>query len=310
MKISICVPVYNAGAYIEKCAKALLEQTHPEMELIFVDDGSKDDSADKLEALGCKVIRLPKNCGRIAARFAALEAATGDYVGFVDADDWVDKDCYAKCAAAAQEADADAVVFQYVDVDPMTGESSPARKVAADCAEPKAFIEQSFYSPGFNSLCNKIFRTSLAKKWLTDSLPEIAVGEDLALTMHFLSRAKKLAFVDEPLYMYRKTANSISVECSKRTVGDMITSIKYVEAHFAVPKSKLDIMKVHALWASFRCGDYTIADLKSIADNLSIDYAHVGKVPKVKKLVLPLAEKFPTLGRQMVLMIEGIRKHV
>ena len=96
--ISVIVPVYNAGDYFNHCVDSILNQTYKRIELILVDDGSTDDSRARCDEFAksdnrIKVIHKA-NGGAASARNAGLDAATGDYIGFVDADDWIDSDMY------------------------------------------------------------------------------------------------------------------------------------------------------------------------------------------------------------------------
>ncbi len=96
--ISVIVPVYNAGDYFNHCVDSILNQTYKRIELILVDDGSTDDSGARCDEFAksdnrIKVIHKA-NGGAASARNAGLDAVTGDYIGFVDADDWIDSDMY------------------------------------------------------------------------------------------------------------------------------------------------------------------------------------------------------------------------
>ena len=96
--ISIIVPVYNPGAYFDKCINSIINQTYKNLEIILVDDGSTDDTPSNCDLLAKQDHRInvihKKNGGAASARNVGLDAATGDYIGFVDADDWIDSDMY------------------------------------------------------------------------------------------------------------------------------------------------------------------------------------------------------------------------
>ena len=108
--VSVIVPVYNMEKYLEECIRSLAEQTLPDIELIFVDDGSQDASPRILEAYRTKyperirVITQP-NGGQGSARNAGIRAARGEYVGFVDSDDYVDRRMYAAMYTKASSDD-------------------------------------------------------------------------------------------------------------------------------------------------------------------------------------------------------------
>ena len=120
--VSVIVPVYNMEKYLEECIRSLAEQTLPDIELIFVDDGSVDASPRILEAYRTKyperirVITRP-NGGQGSARNAGIRAARGEYVGFVDSDDYVDRRMYAAMYTKASSDDLDLVEcdFHYLE---------------------------------------------------------------------------------------------------------------------------------------------------------------------------------------------------
>ena len=96
--ISIIVPVYNVEAYLHQCLQSILDQTYTNLEIIVVDDGSTDHSpaiCDHFAALDARVkVIHKKNGGQSAARNIGLDTASGEYIGFVDSDDWIDNDMY------------------------------------------------------------------------------------------------------------------------------------------------------------------------------------------------------------------------
>ena len=96
MLISVIVPVYNAGVYLEKCVNSILDQTFTDYELILVDDGSTDQSGALCDEFAQKDPRVlvihQKNAGSSAARNAGIKASKGSFLSFVDSDDWVDPD--------------------------------------------------------------------------------------------------------------------------------------------------------------------------------------------------------------------------
>lgn len=117
-KISIIIPVYNVEAYLPKCLDSVLSQTFTDFEVICVNDGSPDHVSDILEEYANKDSRLvvisQENFGASVARNNALDRATGDYIMFVDADDWIDKETCEIAYQAATEHNADVVLWDYV----------------------------------------------------------------------------------------------------------------------------------------------------------------------------------------------------
>ena len=114
VKISIIVPVYNTAKYLDKCIQTLIKQTLEDIEIIFIDDGSEDGSAEILKNYAKndkRISILNQNHKRQgAARNYGLSIAQGEYIGFVDADDWVELDMFEKLYYPAKETDSDIVM--------------------------------------------------------------------------------------------------------------------------------------------------------------------------------------------------------
>ena len=109
MRVSVIVPVYNAATYLPACIASLRAQTMEDIELIFVDDASTDGSLALLrraqeQDVRVRVIAFPENRGVSCARNAGLDAATGEFVGFCDADDWVERGMFARLYEEARRA--------------------------------------------------------------------------------------------------------------------------------------------------------------------------------------------------------------
>lgn len=194
MKLSVIVPVYNVEKYLSACVDSLLQQTLQELEIFLVDDGSKDGSGKIADAYAArfpekiKVLHID-NGGQGRARNFALPLATGEYLGFVDSDDWVMPDMYEKLCHRADESGADIVACDFLEHFE-DGSENPV---------PGAFQDHPLSFAG--SCCNKVFRASL-----TDGLrfPEHLWYEDFYYSAVMLIRAKHTEYIREPLYIYRR----------------------------------------------------------------------------------------------------------
>lgn len=113
MKLSIIIPVYQAGKYLKKCIESILDQTFTDFELILVDDGSNDGSEKICNEYAKKDERIKvihqKNQGVSSARNAGMECAGGEYIAFVDADDWIEADMFEQCMDAMEQHKVDVV---------------------------------------------------------------------------------------------------------------------------------------------------------------------------------------------------------
>lgn len=219
MKLSIIVPVYKVEEYLGECVDSLLSQTIDDYEIILVDDGSPDNSgkiADEYAAANPDMIRVLHidNGGQGRARNFALDIAKGDFVGFVDSDDWVTHDMYEKMYTRAAETGADVVVCDFMER-------------FADGREsmlPASLQDNWLGSAG--SSCNKIFRRSLIGEL---RFPVGLWYEDFYFSAVMLLRSKHTEFIAEPLYIYRRGQESTMHNNNAAKNLDMLTIMDMLE---------------------------------------------------------------------------------
>ena len=219
MKLSIIVPVYKVEEYLGECVDSLLSQTIDDYEIILVDDGSPDNSgkiADEYAAVNPDMIRVLHidNGGQGRARNFALDIAKGDFVGFVDSDDWVTHDMYEKMYTRAAETGADVVVCDFMER-------------FADGREsmlPASLQDNWLGSAG--SSCNKIFRRSLIGEL---RFPVGLWYEDFYFSAVMLLRSKHTEFIAEPLYIYRRGQESTMHNHNAAKNLDMLTIMEMLE---------------------------------------------------------------------------------
>ena len=208
MKISLIIPVYNVENYLDRCLQSVENQTYKEAEAIIVNDGSTDNSykiIDKFVARNGNFITYKtENNGLGGARNYGLTKATGEYVIFLDSDDYIAEDCIESFVTAAEENDSDIVVCNSCDV------SEDGRPLQYSINNKSNLTTSLNESPEIlrNRLCawGKMYRKSLfeglgyvAREWY----------EDLRLTPKLYLRAKKITFIDKSLFFYVQRAGSI-----------------------------------------------------------------------------------------------------
>ena len=220
MKLSVIVPVYNVEKYLAECVDSLLNQTLMDMEIILVDDGSKDSSgaicdhyaAENPGKVKCLHI---DNGGQGRARNFALPMAQGEYLGFVDSDDWVLPDMYEKLCSRADETGADIVACDFLEC----FDDGTEREV------PGAFQDHPLSFAG--SCCNKVFRASLVKGL---RFPEERLWyEDFYFSAVMLIRAKDTEYLRKPLYIYRRGQPSTMHNNNAAKNLDMIRIMNMLE---------------------------------------------------------------------------------
>ena len=114
-KISVIIPVYNVEPYLRQCLDSVVNQTYKNLEIIIIDDGSPDNCGAICDEYAAKDKRIQvihkENCGLSAARNDGLARATGEWIAFVDSDDWCELDLYEKAIACAEKTDPDIVLY-------------------------------------------------------------------------------------------------------------------------------------------------------------------------------------------------------
>lgn len=193
MKLSVIVPVYKAEAYLRECVDSILNQTEKDLEIILVNDGSPDSSGDICAEF---VARYPDkitlitldNGGQGRARNHGIDVAKGDFLSFIDSDDFIEPDMYELMLAAAERECADIVVC---DMEKRYDDGRVEYVKSALQEDPMAAV---------GSASNKIFKRSLVGD------VRFPVGlwyEDFSFSAKLAMLSEKTAFVNEPLYIYR-----------------------------------------------------------------------------------------------------------
>ena len=216
-KISVIIPAYNAERYIERTLNDLICQTYKNLEIIVVDDGSTDRTGmicDEVAEKNPSIVVIHKQNGGVSsARNCGLEMATGDYIGFVDADDRVDSEMYEIMANVAIKNDSDLVACGFVQE--FTEEiqiiehhdSLPEVKNYVGRDQCIQAIECNQESIGTYSW-NKIFcRSQIGDLRFPE---DMALNEDTFFIYHFMNKAKKANFQKVPLYHYRYVRTSLT----------------------------------------------------------------------------------------------------
>ncbi len=213
--VSVIIPVYNVEQYVGRCVRSLFSQTLDDIEFIFIDDCSPDNSVTVVREVlenefparkpQARFFRMPVNSGQAAVRMKGLGLATGDYVIHCDADDeLLSPDAYGRMYGKAVAGNLDIVSCNYLVEDA----SGQERLVREECTD----VRQLLLDEVQGSLCCRLVRLSLLK----DILPPAGnMGEDLVISVQATLRAKASGHVDEAFYLYRYRANSISKERGK-----------------------------------------------------------------------------------------------
>ena len=208
--ISIIVPIYNVGKYLPRCIESILNQTFNNFELILVNDGSTDNSGVVCDDYAKKDTRIKiihkSNGGVSSARNAGLYVAKGEYIGFVDPDDYIDKNMYEKLYRLCIDNNSDIAICRFnreINGKIQNKESTEEIIELNNMEAMNELFKGNLYR---FSLCNKLF----SKKCFNDVLfPEGRIHEDLSTTYKLFANSKKAVYIDYYGYIYVKRENSI-----------------------------------------------------------------------------------------------------
>lgn len=221
--ISVIVPVYKVEKYLRWCLDSLAAQTLDDIEIIIVDDGSPDGCPAICDEYAAKDARMKvvhkENGGLLSARKAGLAASCGDYIGFVDGDDWVEPDTFLNMYKAVCEYSPDMVLSDFLcdygdRAEPSNQcfeEGFYGRERLEKEIFPRMLFDGRFYSFGVNPNCwSKLVRRELIKKNLLPVDERIRMGEDAAFIYPCLLDSQSISCLKTPTYHYRITGQSMS----------------------------------------------------------------------------------------------------
>lgn len=202
-KISIIVPLYNVEKYLDNAIRHLLNQTYTNLEIILVDDGSTDSSGQMCDEYAAQDSRIrvihKKNGGTSSARNCGIEAATGDYIGFLDADDYVSETMYEVLHRTINENNCIVaqVMFRYIDEEGKEiNDPYPASKYVGFLPRSEMFRLLMLHI-GDSSLCTKLIRADFMKKFRFE---ENRLNEDFELVLRMLGQVDGVYSVGEVHY--------------------------------------------------------------------------------------------------------------
>ena len=252
-KLSIIVPVYGVEKYIDKCLNSLVKQSLKEIEIIVVNDGTKDNSQKIIDKYVKKYpdkikSYIKENGGQGSARNYGLKKTTGEYIGYVDSDDFVEKDMYKKLYNKAKENNYDIVVCGNYNV----SEDYQNKNIDAFINNYNTDLENIFF--GKMAVWNKIYKRDILIKNKLE-FKEKVWYEDLAFTLKAIMNSNTFAFIDEPLYDYLiregSTMNNSNVQRNLEILdafNDILSYIKHnkKEEYF----SKIEFLAIDHIYIS------------------------------------------------------------
>lgn len=217
--ISVIVPAYNVKAYLTKCITSIRNQSYKNIEIIIVDDGSTDGTAELCSQLQKKDARIKvlhkENGGAVSARKAGIVQAKGEYTLYVDGDDWIESNMICQMFNSLQGADVviggatrefgETIIYERNQVKSGVFEGEKLRELYKKMIYTGDFFERGILP----YVCGKLIRTSILKRHQLQVPNQIRVGEDPACLYPMLLEAKKIVVMSECLYHYQIRGNSV-----------------------------------------------------------------------------------------------------
>lgn len=216
---SILVPVYQVEDYVEECIQSVLKQTYQNWELILVDDGSRDRSGEICDRYAEQYENIhvyhKENRGQLHTRIYALERAKGMYCVFLDSDDMLKEHALEMLRQTIEKYDCDCVIYGYERV--LDGQVVERTTEDACCITDKRDLYRKVFLRAFeySSLCRKAVRKSIFQNIDYDAYYHIVVSEDLLQSLEVFKESRKVAFIEDRLYLYRLRHGSITESLGK-----------------------------------------------------------------------------------------------
>lgn len=255
-KVSVIVPAYNCAPWLPRCLDSILAQTYRNLEILVVNDGSTDNTADILEKYAQADSRIrplhKKNGGLPSARLHGIAAATGDWLTFVDGDDEIEPQMYERLLKNAWDYCADishcGLTMVYSDGNRVYYTNSGIVRVQDTLLGLQDLLEEELVQP---SVCNKLYRSTLFGDLDGKYTEEIWNNEDMLLNFYLFSRAKKSVFEDFCPYLYWLRDGSLSRrKPNAHTIYDPIL-VKQRILRDCVPELRADVHRAMAATCLF-----------------------------------------------------------
>lgn len=265
-KVSIIVPVYNTSLFLDKCLESITRQTIKELEIILINDGSTDNSLEickAYEAMDKRIILIDqKNRGLSAARNTGVQAATGEYIGFVDSDDWIEPDMFEKMYLQAAQSESEVCICDY-KVNNVEEEISVSLDIEKDIIEKDDLfnllvlniIAPKDFNSNSKNIAACVWRMLIKKEFLEKNnilfVEGITFMEDIIYSLEVYSKCNKVAICREYLYHYMYNSNSITIgyknNCMELNVKvfERMKEILKEEYDYSLIEKRMDIRYIN-----------------------------------------------------------------
>ena len=214
-KVSIIVPVYNGEKVLPHCVESIINQNYKDIEILLIDDGSKDDSFKLISEYAEKDDRIipvhKENSGVSSTRNLALSMATGDYIQFIDVDDWLPFDSTKLMVRAMKEDNSDLVVADFYRV--VEGKSTKKGSIRkGGVISVKEYADKMLLTPAdfyYGVVWNKLYKKKIFDEYDVRFDEKISMSEDAIFNLQYLLHVSTISILKSPVYYYVKTDGSL-----------------------------------------------------------------------------------------------------
>lgn len=230
--LSIIIPVYNLAPYVRRCLDSVIKQTYTDLEIIAINDGSKDNSLEILKEYALKDIRIKiinkENGGVTSCRRVGLELAQGEYIFFLDGDDWLENETLERLYLCAKTKMADIVLGNvYFSSDT---KDFPVSSLGFDSISSREFIHQLATGKQLWSLCMKLIKTSVCRKMIIPD--ELSMAEDMTGMLQLGYYSQIVSKSDYYGYHYYQRQSASTKTPTLKHAKDALIAAEYITAFF------------------------------------------------------------------------------
>ena len=252
IKVSVIVPVYNTEKFLEKCIRSIMSQTLKEIEIICINDGSKDSSLEILKKIQMEDERIiiinKKNEGVSIARNIGIAKAKGEYLSFIDSDDWIEKNCYDEMYKKIKDEKADIIVADFFSENFENKQVEYKLDGNADTQiSKKTFKKDMVLAKRTGFLCNKLIRREIFYQHRIRYPKNITLGEDFYTLLKILKYSKKIIKINKAYLHYIQHTNNTCKKIDAIQLVRTYNLFEKMEKEALIDKENLKGLKVNFL---------------------------------------------------------------
>ncbi len=287
--ITVIVPIYNTEKYIRRCINSIINQTYKNLEIILVDDGSTDNSFNICKEYEKKDARIKyykkKNEGQGEARNYGLERANGDWISFVDSDDWIKEDMYEDMIGISEKYEVDLIICGWYRDHGFKRIEQPCPKETQKYNNEELMKEYLCNNFITSSMCNKIYKKVL---WDNIRFPKIRAREDAAILYQILAKSKYSIHIGKSKYIQYVRPGSTERQGFNKNKVEIINITKQIQKfiynkyldlydYIALKPAKYCASLMQEILYSFRYKEYKKEYRKlynSLKEELNLEYSN------------------------------------